>query len=102
MSSFYFRTLDGRLNNPRKIFNGAVGENLLRLAGNGYADKVFMPSGACSVNQRLKNTCPFPKENNGTGSNRPNPRVISNTLMRQVGTKFCFIFFRNPLNPAPP
>ena len=86
MCSVHFRTLDGRLNNPKNIFNGAVGENLLRLSGNGYADKVSIPSGACSEQQRLKRTCPFPKENNGTGSNRPNPRVISNTLMRQVGS----------------
>jgi len=77
------RTLDGRLNNPNKIFNGAVGEKLIRLSGNGFADKVFVPAGACSMRQRTRNTCPFPKENNGTGSNRPNPRVISNTLLRQ-------------------
>jgi len=77
------RTLDGRLNNPIKIFNGAVGENLLRLSGNGFADKVSVPAGACSKQQRTGNTCPFPKENNGTGSNRPNPRVISNKLMSQ-------------------
>ena len=92
--AFYLRTLDGRLNNPKKIFNGAVGENLLRLAGNGYADKIFMPSGACSMSQRLKSTCPFPKENNGTGSNRPNPRVISNTLIRQVSTDISSFFLQ--------
>ena len=78
------RTLDGRLNNPKKIFNGAVGEDLLRLSVNGYADKRFVLSGACSPSQRQSKTCPFPKENNGTGSNRPNPRVISNSIVSQV------------------
>lgn len=94
----YFRTLDGRLNNPKKIFNGAAGENLIRLAGNGYADKVYTLSGACTKQQIDAKTCPFPKENNGTGSNRPNPRVISNTLFRQVCHKpFCRLSYLNQI-----
>ncbi|XP_065062954.1 peroxinectin A-like isoform X2 [Rhopilema esculentum] len=77
------RSLDGRLNNPKAIFNGAVGENMLRLSGNGYADKISELSGSCTAQQKAGSTCPFPKENNGTGSNRPNPRVVSNVLMKQ-------------------
>ena len=82
--NFGFRSLDGRLNNPKAIFNGAAGENMLRLSGNGYADKISELSGSCTAQQQAGSTCPFPKENNGTGSNRPNPRVVSNVLMKQV------------------
>ena len=90
---FYHRTLDGRLNNPINIFNGAVGENLRRLSKSRFADGVYVPAGACSKEQRKSNTCPFPKENNGTGSNRPSPRLISNTLLRQVCT--CFLSLKH-------
>ena len=79
------RTLDGRLNNKKKIFLGAAGENFGRLAGNAYLDNIDIPAGACSKKQRITGTCPFPAEFSGIGSNRPNPRVISNVLLAQVG-----------------
>eukprot|EP00794_Sanderia_malayensis_P005388 gene5388-6061_t len=77
------RTLDGRLNHEKKLFQGARGENLIRLSGNGFADNISVPSGACTAAQRSATRCPFPNEYNGTGSNRPNARVISNFLIAQ-------------------
>ena len=47
-------------------------------------DGVSAPSGSCTAKQRSQSTCLYPKENNGTGSNWPNPRLISNVLLRQV------------------
>ena len=66
------------------IFLGAAGENLIRQSPNGYLDNISIPSGACTPEQIELGTCPFPAEFNGTGSNRPNARVISNVLLRQV------------------
>lgn len=89
----FYRTLDGRLNNIKDVFLGAAGENLIRLAPNAYVDGISIPTGACTPKQLDLGTCPFPDEFSGLGSNRPNARVISNTLLRQV----ILTFFTNYL-----
>ncbi len=75
------------------IFLGAAGENLIRLSPNGYIDNISIPSGACTPEQIKLGTCPFPAEFSGTGSNRPNARVISNVLLRQVRKRNLFFVF---------
>ena len=71
-----------------KVDWGSVSQPLIHLAPRSYADKVSDPAGACSLDQRINNTCPYPNELSGLGSNRPSPRLISNVLMKQV---FIFI-----------
>ena len=80
----FCRHLTGQLNNLNNSDWGAVGVRLRRLAGNAYVDGISTPSGACTTQQRLSNSCPFPNELSGVGSHRPSPREISNTLMAQV------------------
>ncbi len=81
------------MNNKKKIFLGAAGENFKRLAGDAYVDGISVPAGACTVEQIETDTCPFPAEFNGTGSNRPNPRMISNVLLAQVRSIISIIKF---------
>ncbi|MEL6391121.1 MAG: peroxidase family protein, partial [Bacteroidota bacterium] len=58
-----YRTIDGRFNNPNHEEWGAARTPLLRLTGNGFADSISVPPGI----------------------DRPNPRVVSNTLFAQDG-----------------
>lgn len=58
-----YRTIDGEFNNPNNRQRGAVHTALNRFAGDGFADGQSEP----------------------TGPDRPNPRVISNTLFAQEG-----------------
>ncbi|WP_020567049.1 peroxidase family protein [Neolewinella persica] len=58
-----YRTIDGQYNNPNNRQRGATHTALIRLAGDGYVDGQSAPA----------------------GPNRPNPRVISNTLFAQEG-----------------
>jgi hypothetical protein len=62
--SINYRTIDGAHNNLIHTDWGAAHTNLLFLTGNGFADGVFQPG----------------------GQNRPNPRIISNTLFAQNNT----------------
>jgi hypothetical protein len=72
------RTYDGAFNNPVNPEWGAAGQNLIRFSGNGYSDLISAPA----------------------GPNRPNPRVVSNTLFAQSGlvndplnlSDFCWVF----------
>lgn len=73
-----YRTYDGSQNNLDNPDWGKAGTNLLRLTGVAYADSISAP----------------------TGANRPNPRVISNTLFAQNGpladplnlSDFCWVW----------
>lgn len=73
-----FRTITGHNNNPFNPGWGAAGENLFRLTTVSYEDGISIPAGA----------------------DRPNPRVISNTLFAQEGlindplelSDFCWTF----------
>lgn len=56
------RTLDGSDNNPDHPRWGSIGEQFIRLSSDAYADRVSRPSGA----------------------DRPNARVISNSVCRQT------------------
>ena len=82
--SFVGRELNGKSNNLKNVHWGSANENLIRLAGHAYGDNVSEPSGACTVQQKAANKCPYPNELSGIGSNRPSPRFISNELMAQV------------------
>lgn len=82
------RRLDGLSNNRDKVYWGATKEDLLRFAPHRYADNVSEPAGACTAQQTVSKTCPYPMELSGIGSNRPSPRLISNTLMSQFKDHF--------------
>jgi hypothetical protein len=58
-----YRTIDGEYNNPNNRRLGSTHTALIRLAGDGFVDGQSAPA----------------------GPNRPNPRVISNTLFAQEG-----------------
>ncbi|MEM8585596.1 MAG: peroxidase family protein, partial [Bacteroidota bacterium] len=58
-----YRTIDGRFNNPTNEEWGAARTPLLRFTGNGFTDSISVPPGI----------------------DRPNPRVVSNTLFAQEG-----------------
>ncbi|MFK8161518.1 MAG: peroxidase family protein [Lewinella sp.] len=58
-----YRTIDGQFNNPDNRLRGATHTALIRVAGEGFVDGQSAPA----------------------GPNRPNPRVISNTLFAQEG-----------------
>ncbi|MFT5998787.1 MAG: hypothetical protein ACI81P_001242 [Neolewinella sp.] len=58
-----YRTVDGEYNNPNNRQRGSTHTALIRLAGDGFVDGQSEPA----------------------GPNRPNPRVISNTLFAQEG-----------------
>jgi hypothetical protein len=58
-----YRTYDGSQNNLSNPDWGQAGTNLLRLSGTAYADGISAPN----------------------GTNRPNPRIVSNTLFAQDG-----------------
>ena len=81
---YFFRSLDGRFNNPKEPDWGASRTFLKRLSPHAYADNISEPSGGCTRHHALTGTCPYPKENSGMGSTRPSPRLISNELFRQV------------------
>lgn len=59
-------------------------EDLSRDFPAAYEDKFDVPSGTCTMQERISKTCRFPDEMNGHGSNRPSPRNISNVLFHQV------------------
>jgi len=73
-----YRTVDGSFNNLANPQWGSAGENLLRFVPAAYADGMSAPSGA----------------------DRPNPRVVSNSLFEQSGllndplqlSDFCWVF----------
>ena len=67
-----YRAIDGRGNNLQNPDWGAVNAHLLFNTTNGYADKMAAPAGA----------------------NRPNPRIVSNTLFAQD----TFVFDRMALS----
>ncbi|MEM1326556.1 MAG: peroxidase family protein [Bacteroidota bacterium] len=63
LSAQEYRRIDGRNNNRANPEWGAANVPLLRMADNGYADRISAPG----------------------GTNRPNPRMVSNELFAQEG-----------------
>ncbi|KAK3733354.1 hypothetical protein QZH41_013682 [Actinostola sp. cb2023] len=78
------RRFDGFSNNKKHVSWGTSMEDLVRDFPASYQDKLDVPSSTCTMQQKKSNTCEYPDEMNGYGSNRPSPRNISNVLFHQV------------------
>lgn len=78
------RRLDGTSYNKHHVWWGAAMEDVTRDVPAMYPDGIALPSGTCTPEEKQAQKCRYIDEVNGFGSHRPSPRIVSNSLFKQV------------------